>query len=144
MDKKMTICFIGCGRFAKFFVPLFKAHPVVEKVYVCDLIRERAEQYSKDYDVEIIESFEDALASEEINAVAIFTPRTTHGPNVIKALKAGKHVYSAVPGATKIEEFYEIERLADLLHGRNRLLPSPRNLLPPGIRQGYLRQVRLR
>ena len=30
MDKKMTICFIGCGRFAKFFVPLFKAHPVVE------------------------------------------------------------------------------------------------------------------
>lgn len=83
MDKKMTICFIGCGRFAKFFVPLFKAHPVVEKVYVCDQIRERAEEYSKEFDVEIIETFEDALASEEINAVAIFTPRTTHGQNVI-------------------------------------------------------------
>ena len=111
MDKKMTICFIGCGRFAKFFVPLFKAHPVVEKVYVCDQIRERAEEYSKEFDVEIIETFEDALASEEINAVAIFTPRTTHGQNVIKSLKAGKHVYSSVPCATDIDEIIEIERL---------------------------------
>ena len=111
MDKKMTICFIGCGRFAKFFVPLFKAHPVVEKVYVCDQIRERAEEYSKEFDVEIIETFEDALASEEINAVAIFTSRTTHGQNVIKSLKAGKHVYSSVPCATDIDEIIEIERL---------------------------------
>ena len=73
MDKKMTICFIGCGRFAKFFVPLFKAHPVVEKVYVCDQIRERAEQYSKEFDVEIIETFEDALASEDAASEAAQT-----------------------------------------------------------------------
>ncbi|MBO7169872.1 MAG: Gfo/Idh/MocA family oxidoreductase [Clostridia bacterium] len=109
--EKMTVAMIGCGRFAKFFVSLFKAHPVVKKVYVCDLKPERAEQYSKDYDVEIIGSFEEALASKEINAVAIFTQRFKHGPMVIEALKAGKHVYSAVPCSLKVEEIKEIERL---------------------------------
>ena len=58
MKEKMRIAVIGCGNFAKNFVPLFKAHHVVEKVYVCDLIKERAQKYSEDFDVEIIDSFE--------------------------------------------------------------------------------------
>ena len=107
-EEKIKIAIIGCGRFAKYFVPLFKVHPFVEKVVVCDIIRERAEQYSKDFDVEIIDSFEEALASKDINSVAIFTQRFKHGPMVIEALKAGKHVYSAVPGSIKIDEFKEI------------------------------------
>ena len=45
--EKIKIAVIGCGRFARNFVPLFKAHPSVEKVYVCDLIDERSEEYSK-------------------------------------------------------------------------------------------------
>ena len=36
MGGKLNIAFIGCGDFAKNFVPLFKLHPLVEKVYVCD------------------------------------------------------------------------------------------------------------
>ena len=109
--EKLTIAVIGCGRFSKFFVPLFKAHPVVKKVYVCDLKRERSEDYSKKFDVEIIDSFEEALSRPDINAVAIFTQRFKHGPMVIEALKAGKHVYSAVPCAIKVEEIKEIARL---------------------------------
>lgn len=109
--EKMRIVVIGCGRFAKSFVPLFKAHPVVEKVYVCDIRKEREERYSKLYDVERWESFEAALESKEINAVAIFTPREMHGQMVINALKAGKHVYSAVPCAIGVDEIKEIERL---------------------------------
>jgi len=107
----MTIAIIGCGCFAKAFVPLFKAHHMTEKVYVCDLIRERAEQYSSMFDVPIIDSFEAALASDEINAIAIFTQRFKHGKMVIEALKAGKHVYSAVPCAIDIEDIVEIEKL---------------------------------
>jgi predicted dehydrogenase len=111
MKEKIVIAVIGCGRFAKNFVPLFKAHPEVKKVYVCDLIRERAEQYSANFGVEIIDSFEEALASKEVNSIAIFTQRTKHGPMAIAALKAGKHVYSAVPCATDIEDICEIARL---------------------------------
>ena len=111
MREKMRIAVIGCGRFSQYFVPLFKAHPVVERVAVCDLIPERAEDYSNRFGVDIAPSFEEVLASDEFNAVAIFTQRFKHGPMVIAALKAGKHVYSAVPCSLKVEEIMEIERL---------------------------------
>ena len=108
---KIRIAVIGCGRFAKNFVPLFKAHPEVESVCVCDLIRERAEDYSQKFNVPIIDSFEEALASKEINSIAIFTQRFKHGKMAIDALKAGKHVYSAVPCSLSIDEIKEIESL---------------------------------
>ena len=109
--EKLKIAIIGCGRFCRFFVPLFKAHPAVERVYVCDIRKEREEDFATQFGVDRWESFESALASDEINAVAIFTERQKHGPMVIAALKAGKHVYSAVPGAITVEEIVEIERL---------------------------------
>ncbi len=109
--EKIRIAIIGCGRFCRFFVPLFKAHPSVEEVYVCDLIKERAQNYAEKFGVKIIESFEQALASERINSIAIFTQRYKHGPMVIEALKAGKHVYSAVPGAVDVSDLVEIEAL---------------------------------
>lgn len=111
--KKITIAIIGCGRFARSFVSLFKVHPEVEKVYVCDIKRDRAEEYSKEFDVEIIESFEEALSRKDINAVAIFTQRFKHGKMVIEALKAGKNVYSAVPCAISVDEIKEIARLVE-------------------------------
>jgi len=93
--EKIRICFIGCGRFCRNFIPLFKAHPSVEKVYVCDLIPERAKDYAEKFEVEIIDSFEEAIASDKINSVAIFTQRYTHGDLVIAALKAGKNYVTA-------------------------------------------------
>ena len=108
MGKRMTLAVIGCGDFAKCFVPLFKAHPAVKKVYVCDLVRTKAEDYSKRFGVEIIGSFEEALRSREIDSVAIFVERHLHGRMVMEALRAGKHVYSAVPMASSVEECLEI------------------------------------
>ena len=104
MNGKLNIAFVGCGDFAKCFVPLFKLHPLVEKVYVCDLIAERAEEYSKKFAVETVASFEDILKRRDIDAVAIFAQRHLHGPLVLKALSAGKHVYSAVPMASEVDE----------------------------------------
>ena len=70
--EKLKIVVIGCGRFSQFFVPLFKAHPVTEKVWVCDLKKDREEEFSNRFGVDRFESFEAALASKEVNAVAIF------------------------------------------------------------------------
>ena len=111
MKDKMRVAVIGCGRFAHNFVPLFKEHPEVEKVWVCDIRKERAKDYQERFDVPIIESFEAALESEEVNAIAIFTQRFAHASMAIKALKAGKHVYSAVPCSITIDEIKEIEKL---------------------------------
>lgn len=111
MAQKLTIAVIGCGAFARNFVELYKAHPNTEKVYVCDLIKERAEKFADEFGVEIIESFEAALSDSSINCIANFTRRHQHGDISIRALKSGKHVFSAVPMASTVEECTEIVRL---------------------------------
>ncbi len=112
MREKLRICFVGCGQFCKHFVPVFKAHPAVEYVAACDKFKERAEEFKETFGLdEIYDTFDDVIASDKINAVAIFTQRNIHGEMAIKALKAGKHVYSAVPMSLKIDEILEIVRL---------------------------------
>ena len=61
-EHKLRVAVIGCGEFAKHFVPLFIAHPTVEWVGVCDLIEERAQDYKNRFGTEVIASFEDAIA----------------------------------------------------------------------------------
>ncbi len=110
--EKLRIGFVGCGQFCRAFVPLFQAHPAVEFVAVTDKFPERAKKYDEMFHVDrIYDSFDQMIASDEINAVAIFSQRDTHGWMAIEALKAGKHVYSAVPMALKTEEIFEIVRL---------------------------------
>lgn len=99
VSKRLNVAVIGCGGFAKGFVPLFQLHPTVDKVYVCDLIRSKAEEYYEKFHTPVIDSFEEVLENQEINTVAIFTQRHTHGELVVRALEAGKDVYSAVPMA---------------------------------------------
>ena len=112
MKEKIRIAFIGCGQFCRHFVPLFKAHPAVKYVAVCDKFHERAEEFKETFGADkIFDTFDDAIASDEINAVAIFTQRNIHGVMAIEALKAGKHVYSAVPMSLEIDEILEIVRL---------------------------------
>ncbi len=110
--EKLRICIVGCGQFSRGFVPVFQAHPCVEYVALVDKFPERSRDFDAQYQVDrIFDSFEEAIASDDINAVAIFTQRNQHGDMVIRALEAGKHVYSAVPMALAVEEIGEIIRL---------------------------------
>ncbi len=110
--EKIRIAFVGCGQFCRGFVPLFKAHPAVSFIAVCDKFPERAEDYKNRFGADkIFKDFDEVIASDEINTVAIFTQRDIHGEMAIAALKAGKNVYSAVPMSLKKEEIFEIVRL---------------------------------
>ena len=102
--KKINIVIVGCGDFAKNFVPLFKMHPTVEQVRVCDIDKTKEKEYCKMFDVESVASFEEAIADESVNAIAIFTQRHTHGDLAVRALDGGKNVYSAVPMAITVED----------------------------------------
>lgn len=114
MKEKIRIGMVGCGQFCRKFVPLFQAHPAVEYVALTDKFLDRCYDYDKEFHVDkIFNSFDEMIASSEINSVAIFTQRNLHGEMAIAALKAGKHVYSAVPMALDIEEIKEIVRLAE-------------------------------
>ena len=112
MNDTSRIGFVGCGQFCRHFVPLFQAHPAVSFVGITDLVPERCKEYDGLFHVDrIYESFEAMLQSSELNAVAIFTQRHLHGPMVIAALQAGKHVYSAVPMASDPEDIAKIVEL---------------------------------
>ena len=100
-----SIAMIGAGQFAGSFAHLFQLHPGVSAVYVVDVLPERAADLVTKYGLAgTFGSFEEALTRPEVDAVAIFTQRWTHGPLVVRALRAGKHVYSAVPMAISTAE----------------------------------------
>ncbi|WP_227995955.1 Gfo/Idh/MocA family protein [Glycomyces albidus] len=99
---------VGAGQFAGAFAKLFNAHPGVSRVTVTDLLPERAANLVGELGLAGAEDGFDAMLASDADAVAIFTQRWTHGPLVVAALRAGKHVYSAVPMAFTVEEIGEI------------------------------------
>lgn len=104
----VAIGIVGAGQFAGQFAKLFHVHPDVSRVLVTDLLPERASELAEREELAgTAESFE-ALLGSDVDAVAIFTQRWTHGPLVVQALRAGKHVYSAVPMAISEAEIAEI------------------------------------
>ncbi len=110
---KLRVGVVGYGSFSRDFVELFMKHPDVEEVAIAELVEERRQEFLEKYPgCRTFESLDELLeTAPEINCVAIFTQRHLHGPMVIKALKAGKHVYSAVPIGCTVDEIMEIVEL---------------------------------
>ena len=104
----MKIGVIGTGQFARSFISLWQLHPAVEEVYVTDLIPERAAQHVEQHGLAGSFPDVDALLASDVDSVAIMTQRWSHGELALKALEAGKNVYSAVPMAISAEEIAAI------------------------------------
>ena len=108
--KKIKVGVVGLGNFSGDFIDLFNTHPDVAEVAVCDLLPERIKETCERWGVtRSFSSFDEMIAAPDIDCVAIFTQRHLHGPMVLKALDAGKHVYSAVPIACTVEEIEKIK-----------------------------------
>lgn len=101
---------VGVGMFAQCFIPLFKAHPLVDQVVLCDVDAEKLEKSSREHGIPRTSPSLDDLCATDVDAVAIITQNWLHGPQAVQALSAGKHVYSAVPAGITVEE------IASLVH----------------------------
>ena len=100
-----TMGLVGAGQFAGQFATLFHHHPGISAVHVTDVVPARATELVASAGLAgTFESFENMIASPAIDSIAIFTQRWMHGPLVVEALRAGKHVYSAVPMAITVDE----------------------------------------
>jgi predicted dehydrogenase len=108
---KIGIC--GVGSFSEAFIPLFKAHPLVSEVVLADLLPERLEHVAAKYGIRRTAASHDELCASDVDAIAIFAQRHLHGPLTIQALKAGKHVYCAVPIASTLEEMAEVVKVVE-------------------------------
>ncbi len=107
----LKVGIIGVGAFAREFIPLFMAHPQVDEVGVTDVVPERVTRAQSDFGIRTAYGSEAEMLAADIDAVAIFTQRHLHGPSAIRALKAGKHVYCAVPAAVTLDELHQLTEL---------------------------------
>ncbi len=109
----ISIGIAGAGQFVPSFLRLFAAHPDVHEVRLADVLPDRLAEMAGQYGVAVsYSSYEDLLGSD-VDAVAVFTQRWLHGPMVIAALEAGKHVYSTVPMAIDTDDIAAIVRLVE-------------------------------
>jgi Predicted dehydrogenases and related proteins len=101
---KLKLGVLGAGMFAKSFIPLFMSHPSVEKVVLADVMSERLREVAEKFGVSETYTSLEELCRSDVDAIAIFTQRHLHGPQTLQALRAGKHVYCAVPMAHTLED----------------------------------------
>ena len=77
--KKITVAVVGLS-FGMEFVPIYREHPGVNKVYVCDFSKDLLETAKMRYDIPeecCTEEFESLLSNPEIDAIHIVTTRNT-------------------------------------------------------------------
>lgn len=72
---------------------------------VCDIQPDALERLAKVYRCDNrYRDFREMLRHRSLNAVGVFTPAPLHVPMAVEALRAGKHVISAVPAGITVEE----------------------------------------
>ena len=98
----------GVGQFSPSFIPIFQAHPAVEEVVLADVVPERRVQFARRFGIKRMFASHDELCHSDVDAICIFTQRWMHAQQAIQALRAGKHVYSAVPAAIALDEMGEL------------------------------------
>ena len=80
-------------------------HPKCKVTAVCDIRPDRLQRLSEVYKCgNTYKDFRAMLKHPELDAVAVFTPAPLHAWMDVEALKAGKHVISAVPAGMSVEE----------------------------------------
>ena len=105
--RKLRVGVIGCGGIANGkHLPAMKQNGNFEIVAFCDLIEERAQKAKKEYgteDAKVYTEYEELL-KEDVEAVYVLTPNSSHAPISIAALEAGKHVMCEKPMAKTYAE----------------------------------------
>ena len=109
----LRVGIVGCGAFARHFIGLFKVHPLVDSVVLCDLDADKLAAAAETHDIhDTSPSLAAVCADPSVDAVALFTQNWLHGPQAAAALRAGKHVYSAVPTGVSVDEITDLVRAA--------------------------------
>ncbi|NLC69222.1 MAG: Gfo/Idh/MocA family oxidoreductase [Clostridiaceae bacterium] len=113
--EKIKVAVIGCGTIAQSgHIPMYDKNPVAEIKYLVDVNKERAEELAKKYNVPYVTSdYRDMLKDEEVTAVSICTPNSSHAHIAIDCLDAGKNVLCEKPAAVNFEQVLQMKEAAD-------------------------------
>ena len=102
VDRRIRIAVVGCGRIAaNHFDAIGKHSKDVELAAVCDNDRLALERAVASTGAKGFLDLSDLLANRAADLVALCTPSGLHPPQAIEAARAGRHVMTEKPMATR-------------------------------------------
>ncbi|WP_372593649.1 Gfo/Idh/MocA family protein [Actinotalea sp.] len=114
MNEPLRAAVIGAGYWGPNLARNFRTSPHWDLVAVCDLDEAKAAKVvGPRSTVEVMTSTEALLARDDVDAVAIATPASTHAAIAMAALRAGKHVVVEKPIADNSADAQAMVDLAD-------------------------------
>lgn len=138
---------IGCGKIAQVrHIPEYLANKDVKIIGVTDVNKKRAEEVAQKINVKAFPTFEEMLASDEIQAVSICTVNLTHSILAIQAMRAGKDVLCEKPMATTEADCIAMVKAArdtkkTLMIGQNQRLTKTHQQAKKLIKRGDIGRV---
>jgi predicted dehydrogenase len=114
LGEPIGVAVVGAGYWGPNLVRNFAACPGFRLRWLCDLDPRRAEKVLGPYStVGATGDLDAVLADDQVHAVAVATPATTHADVAGAALRAGKHVLVEKPLAPTYTEGQELVALAE-------------------------------
>lgn len=116
----ISLGLVGLGSFGSAFADLFKSHPNVDRIGLCDMEPERIAKFAEDpffqdkFNPRDAYATLDEICASDLDALVIITQPWLHAPQCVQAMESGKHVYSAVP-IISVPDGYEILDWCDKL-----------------------------
>ena len=104
----MKVGMIGCGVISRQYLDSFENLPAVQLVAVADLDRSRAEAAAEGRDGVRVLTVDELIADGEVDTVLNLTIPAAHAEVDLRAIAAGKSIYSEKPFAVTTEEGAEV------------------------------------
>ena len=102
-DRKVRFAVVGCGRISDRHFDAIKQHADrAELVGVCDRDPAALQATSAKLGVKGYASIDDLLAGSECDAVTVCTPSGLHPAHAVQIARAGRHVITEKPMATRL------------------------------------------
>jgi predicted dehydrogenase len=103
-EKRLNVAVVGAGMISSVYLANLTGFKVVKVKAVADIIPEKAQKMAGDFNVEKSCSVEEVLEDPNIDLIVNITVPKAHAEISLKAISAGKNVYSEKPLATNRED----------------------------------------
>ena len=148
ISKKINWGIIGTGRIARAFAEGLPFTGNGRLAAVASRTKERSIAFKNEWKIEYaFESYEELAKSDEVDAVYIATPHSSHAENAILCMKQGKAVLSEKPFAVNAKEVSEMIDVARnenvlLMEGMWSRFPPLMHKLREWLKEGKLGEIR--
>ena len=146
-DARIRVGVVGLGYWGPNLVRVIHESAVAEVAWMCDLRPEALDSLGRRFPaVRQTQDVDEMLADENVDAVAVVTPVSTHHDLAMRALNAGKHVFVEKPLAASSDLAVDLiraayERELVLMPGHTFLYSPPVNRVRELIRAGDLGDI---